>query len=788
MPEDTTSPRPAETRRLAAIMFTDIVGFSHQMGTNETRMLRLLDIHNQLIQHGVTEHHGTGIKTVGDAFLVDFPSVVHAVQCAQHIQDQFRTHNADKDTTEQIHVRIGIHLGDIVQRDGDVFGDGVNIASRLQTLAEPDAICISDMVYRDVAKKLDLGMAVSLGRPKLKGIAERFAIYVLLSERPQGVRQTVRVQWLKFQRWRRPVQIGAALFLLVGAGIWLSHRGYFSSAAPSPSLQMAQPSVPSALPLPDKPSIVVLPFDNMSGDSGQDYFSNGITDVLTSDLSRLSSLFVIARNTAFTYKGKATNVHAIGKELGVRYVLEGSVQKASDQVRIVVQLVDAASDVHVWSERYDRPFKDIFALQDEIVQKIVTTLKLQLTLMDQGWIVRKHTDMLEAYDFLLRGVEYFWRTTKEANVQARQMFEKAVGLDPQYAEAYARLGFTYYLEWGLRWSADPQTLERAFELAQQAVALDDSLPLAYSLLSEIYRFKQQYDQALAEGARAIALDPNNADSYVWQANVLNFVGRPAEALRMVEQALRLNPHYPPDYLFRLGWTHYLTGRSTEAITTLQEFLSRSPNFPPAYAVLAVSYWRQWTSQQNPDADTLEQAVAAAQRGIALSDAYPPGHLALGYVYLWQKQYEQAMAELERATTLDPNLADGYAGLAEVLSCVGRREEAVGMGEQALRRKPFAADLHLDFVGTAFDLTGRPEEAIAPLKRFLTRYPNFLGAHLTLAAVYSELGKEAEARAEAAEVLRLNPQFSLEVHKERIPIKDPVMLERHLAALRKTGLK
>jgi len=240
----------------------------------------------------------------------------------------------------------------------------------------------------------------------------------------------------------------------------------------------------------------------------------------------------------------------------------------------------------------------------------------------------------------------------------------------------------------------------------------------------------------------------------------------------------------------LGLAYRLTGRYAEAIATLKETSSRGPNLVPAHAQLALSYWMQWVSQQNPDAQTLEQALAAAQRGIALDDAYPPGHWILGSVYLWQKQYEQTIAELERAIALDhPNEAWGYALLAETLSRVGRSEEALRMVEQALRRKPLlAADEHLSSVGIAYDLAGRPEEAITPLKQYLTHYPNILGAHLTLAAVYSELDREAEARAEAAEVLRINPQFSLEVHKQRVPIKDPAVLERHLAALHKAGLK
>jgi adenylate cyclase len=563
-----------------------------------------------------------------------------------------------------------------------------------------------------------------------------------------------------------------------------------TTAQPVSSSTFQVSSSPPAppLPLPDKPSIVVLPFVNLSGDPEQDYFSDGLTEILTGDLSQISSLFVIARNSAFTYKGKAVKVQDVGREMGVRYVVEGGVLKAEDTVRITAQLIDATSGYHLWAERYDRPLHNILRLQDEIVQKIVTTLGLQLRLQEQGYIVRKHTDNLEAYDYFLRGMEYFGRFTQEANVQAQQMYEKALALDPQYAEAYTRLGITYRCEWTFRWSVDPQTLERALALAQQALALDDSLPTAHSLLSTVYAQKQQYDQALAEGERAIALDPNHADSYAVQAEMLNYAGRPEEALRRVEQAMRLNPHYPPWYLADLGWAYRTTGRYAEAIATLQEVISRNPNQLGAHLFLADSYLWQWASQQSADAQTLTQALAAAQRVIALNDSFSVGHIVLGIVYLFQKQYEQAMAEMERAVALDPNDALGYAVLAQVLSRVGRLQEAIGMVEQALRRKPLIADQHLNHVGVTYALAGRPEEAIAPLRQYLSRYPNILGAHLTLAAVYSELGRAAEARAEAAEVLRINPQFSLEVHRQREPIKDPALLERQLAALRKAGLK
>lgn len=451
----------------------------------------------------------------------------------------------------------------------------------------------------------------------------------------------------------------------------------------------------------------------MSKDSGQEYFSDGLTEVLTGDLSKISSLFVISRNSAFTYKGKAVKVQDVGREMGVRYVLEGSVQKTDQQVRITVQLIDATTGYHVWSQQYDRPLQDLFALQDEIVQKIVTTLKLQLTLQEQGYVVHRRTDNLEVYDAVLRGLEYHYRITPEATAQARQLYEKATALDPQYAEAYAHLGYTYWVEWLLRWSADPQTLERVSKLAQQALALDDSLPMVHSLLGIFYSQKHQYDQALAEGERAIPLDPNYADSYAVQAEVLIFTGRPEETLRRMEQAMRLNPRSPPWYVLWLGLAYQMTGRYAEAIATWKEFLSRSPTAAGPHLLLALAYVEQWAAQQNPDLQTLAQAEAAVQRALALNAFTPFDHANLGVVYLGQKQYEQAIAETERAIASNANLAEMYASLAAALGRIGRAAEAIAMAEQALRRKPYSADQHLGFVGAAYYFAGRPEEVLAP---------------------------------------------------------------------------
>jgi adenylate cyclase len=869
----------AETRRLAAIMFTDIVGFSRQMGANEARMLRLLEVHNQVIQQAVAAHHGHIIKSTGDGFLVEFSSVVHAVQCAQHIQTQFGAYNVGKEKAEQIHIRIGIHLGDIVvQQDGDVQGDGVNIAARLQPLAEPDTICISHKVYEEVEPKLPLGTVVSLGRPKLKNIAHRFLVYALLPEQPKGVRQTLGVQWLKLKRKLSTAPravVAAVLLALVSAGTLAIRNHYF-------------PSSPRLL-LPDKPSIAVLPFVNMSEDPKQEYFSDGMTDTLITDLSKLAGLFVIARNSTFVYKGKAIKPQQVSQELGVRYVLEGSVQKAEARVRINAQLVDATTGQHLWAERYDWELKDIFTLEDELTQRIVGALQVKLTVREQGRVGRVPTENLEAYDYYLRGKEYGERATQEATAQARQFFEKAIALDPQFALAYTALSLTYLRAWLLSWSFDPQTLDQGVELAEKARALDDALPEAHGLLGLAYVSKGQPEQGLAEGERAIALDPNCALCHIGLAQVLLMAEQPEEALGLIEKAMRLDPASAAYYSFDLGWAYGLLGRYEEAITAEKRALTGNPEFLPAHIALArlynelgrqeearaeeaaarrlspnvsleqlrgkvalkkqqaepegfftrssdhlkaygyfmdgashffrftqeenaqaqqmfekaieldpqytwaqtllgVTYYYAWAFQWSQDPQTLEQALALARRALALDDASPAAHRLLGAVYLSKKQHERAIIEAERAIALDPDDADGYQLLGISYVLAGRPEEGIGLLEKGIRLKPRLPATHFSTLGIAYRLTGQYEKALDALRKALPLTPNYLPTHAYLAVIYSEVGREEEARAEAAEILRLSPNFSLEVLRQREPYKEPAEVERVVAALRKAGLK
>jgi TolB-like protein/Tfp pilus assembly protein PilF len=527
----------------------------------------------------------------------------------------------------------------------------------------------------------------------------------------------------------------------------------------------------------------------LSNDPEQEYFSDGITADLTSDLSQIPDLFVTDRNSAFTYKGKAIKAQQISRELGVRYVVEGSVSKLNGRMRLRVQLIDATTGFHLWSERFDREPQALFAIQEEITQKIVATLKLQFPLLEKGWYIRKRTENLEAYDAMLRGIQYALRRTKEANEQARRMFEKAVELDPTYASAYAALGHTYFTEYLWGWDRRPQVIERAHDLAQRALALDDSLPASHSLLSWTSLWKKQPEQAIIEIKRALALDPNNADSYAWQAEVLNNLGRTEEALNSIEQAMRLNPHYPPWYLVEKGWAYRLLWRHEEAITIFKTLLQQEPNYLTAYMHLTICYVQQYSYQLSPDPGTLEQALEAAQQINALSGASPWGHRSLAVVYLLQKDYERAIQEIEHAIALDPAHAPNYIHLADVRSRAGELAAAQEALDHALRLGAAPnMEVYLATIGVVYYQLGRFEESVTWLERYRAQYPHALGAHFHLAAAYAELGRDEEARAEAAEMLRINPRFSLAVYQQRVPLKDPTMLARHIAALRKAGLK
>ena len=565
---------PIVQRRLAAILSADVKGYSRLMGEDEVATVRTLTAYREVMAALIRERSGRVVDATGDNVLAEFASVVDALECAVALQRELKSRNAQLPAPRRLEFRIGINLGDVIVEGERIYGDGVNIAARVEGLAEPGGISISGAVYDQVKKKLALTYEPR-GEHVVKNIREPVRVYRVLGE-PEPTGPGPRITRIVGRlAWRRATLL-LGLVLLVAAGgaaVWSLYSRWR----------------PPGFELPDRPSVAVLPFENMSGDAGQEYFGDGITEDLITGLSKLSGLFVIARNSVFAYKGRAVKPAQVSRELGVRYVLEGSVRKAGNRVRITAQLVDAATGYHVWAERYDRDLKDVFALQDEVTQKIVGVLAVKLTAPEKDRLGRAPTRNVEAYDYVLRGLEYHRRTTKEANAEARKMFARAVELDPEYAMAYSAMGWTHLQAWQLQWSRDPETLQRAFELAQKAIVRDDSLAGPHDLLGQVYLWKKDHERAIAQAERAVALAPNDADSYETLAEVLAWSGRADEAIEDIKQAMRLDPQYPFFYLWTLGHAYYLTGRSDEAIATFRKLLARNPNFVPAHAFLAVLY-------------------------------------------------------------------------------------------------------------------------------------------------------------------------------------------------------
>jgi len=569
-------------RKLTTILSADVEGYSRLMGEDEEATVRTLITYRKVLTTLIQQHNGKVVDSPGDNLLAEFASVVDALRCAWGIQQEIKSRNTDLPENRRMNFRIGINLGDVIEEKDRIYGDGVNIAARIEALAEEGGICISGTAYDQVKNKLPFRCEYD-GEQTVKNIQEPVRVYSVLMK-PETARKVIADNKVRRKTWSK-VALSAIIVLVVVAGGLIGRYLYHRQAAqiePASSDKMA-------FSLPDKPSIAVLPFENLSGDPEQEYFSDGITEDIITDLSKISGLFVIARHSVFTYKGKVIKIAEVGRELGVRHVLEGSVRKSNGRVRITAQLVDATTEGHLWAERYDRDLKDIFALQDEVTQKIVAALAVKLTEDEQERLVTKYTDNMEAYDFYLQGAEYQNRYTKESNVLARQMFERAIVLDPGFAVAYGALGFTHFHDWTFGWSRDPQSLEHAFELAQRTLDLDDSLPWGHHLLGKVYLWKKQHEKAIAELKKAIDLSPNSADHLVGLGYILNFAGRPEEAVGLVKKAMRLNPMYPASYLWELGHAYFLTGRYEEAIETLNRVLDRNSDFWPAHVFLAASY-------------------------------------------------------------------------------------------------------------------------------------------------------------------------------------------------------
>ena len=566
-----------EERRLTTILSADVAGYSRLMGEDEAGTLRALKTHrDELIAPKVAEHKGRIVKLMGDGALVEFPSVVEAVRCAVEIQRGMAGRNTDISEDRRIEFRIGINIGDVIVDGEDIYGDGVNVAARLESISEPGGICVHRVVRDQVRDKLSLAFE-DMGEIKVKNIARPVGAFrVVLDDSARRLTTTRAAATI--QKWRWPSVAAALVMLVAAAGIVVWMRPWEPSVEPAPSARS------------DQPGIAVLPFDNMSGDPTQDYFSDGITEDIITDLSRVSGLFVIARNTMFTYKGRPVNVPQVGRDLGVQYVLEGSVRKAGDRIRINAQLVDAGTGRHLWADRYDRELKDVFALQDEVTRRIVSALAVRLTEDEQEQLARPAETSPEAYDMLLRGLERYRRFTPETNAEAREFFEKAVALDPEYARAYADVSLTYTEELFLGWTDSPdEAIRRGLKFGRNALALDDSIRQVHLALSAVYRLQKRHDEAIAAARKSVELDPNHADGYAQMAFALTYAGQPKEALGAMQKAMRLNPRHPFVYKWIVGHAQFLMGQYEEAAQRFENVLKRNPHFPVAPLLLAAAY-------------------------------------------------------------------------------------------------------------------------------------------------------------------------------------------------------
>jgi adenylate cyclase len=570
-------------RKLTAILSADVKGYSRLMREDEEATVSTLTAYREVIGTVIEKHRGRIVDSPGDNVLAEFASVVDAVACAVEIQRELKSRNAQSPENRRMEFRIGINLGDVIVEGERIYGDGVNIAARIEGLAEGGGICVSGGAHEQVKNKLSLGYEF-LGERSVKNIAEPIRVYRVLTM-PEAAPQVTQIRKEKSRWLQWPVGIAAALIVL--ASVVVIWSVYLRSSPPEQKTA-SKPTPP--IPLAERASIAVLPFKNLSGNQEQEYFSDGITNDIITDLSKFREMLVIASNTVFTYKGKPVNIKDVSRELGVRYVLEGSVQKAGDTVRINAQLTDATAEHHLWAERYERDIKDLFSVQDEIVQTIVATLAIKIDAAERARAMRKDTDNLEAYDYVLRGEEFLLSGTRSASIKAKEMFRKAIDLDSQYALAYAGLGWSYHLQAVAGWTEFPeQAMEKALAYGQTALSIGEPDAYTHALLGSVYLRLEKYDPAITELQRAVELNPNHALSHLRLGAIMLFAGRADEAIQMLQTGLRYHPYTNSDDYGRLGLAYYLKAEYEEAIRALERGLGRNPDNPWIHMGLAAVY-------------------------------------------------------------------------------------------------------------------------------------------------------------------------------------------------------
>jgi adenylate cyclase len=567
-------------RKLTAILSADVKGYSRLMGEDDEATVRTIKAYREVISKIVQKHRGRVVDSPGDNILAEFASVIDAVGSAVEIQDELRMRNAELPEDRKMEFRIGVNLGDVIHEEERIYGDGVNVAARVESLADPGGICVSGTVFDQIESKLPLGYEF-LGEQSVKNIPKPVRIYKALMD-PEVVGKVIGEKRAEPRRGLKVALAAVTALLLIVGGLLIWRTAF-------PPVEVASVEK-MAFPLPDKPSIAVLPFNNLSGDPEQEYFSDGLTEEIISTLSKVPKLFVIARNSTFTYKGKPVKVQQVAEELGVRYVLEGSVRKAGDKIRITAQLVDAINGHHLWAEKYDRSIDDIFAVQDEITKKIITAMQVKLTEGEQVQAAARGTNSLEAYLKCLQGNELANQINPESNALAKQLAEEAIALDPDYAWAYYVLGRTHLISVWVGTSKSPkQSIAKAMELFKKAIALDDTFAEAHGNLGFLYSMTKQHDKAIAQAEKAVALNPNSAWAHFMVGKTLFFAGRCEESIPEYKKAIRLNPIPPNNYLWSIGLSYAYTEDYEQAMFWCEKGVRREPNDLLARIMMTVVY-------------------------------------------------------------------------------------------------------------------------------------------------------------------------------------------------------
>ena len=530
-------------RRLAAVLAADIAGYSRLMGRDEERTLSgLKTVRKTVVDPGIAVHHGRIVKTTGDGMLVEFASAVDAARCAVQVQREMAQQNIDVPPELRIEFRIGIHVGDIIIDDNDIFGDGVNIAARLEGIAEPGGVCISDDAHRQIRGKIDIPFD-DIGEQTLKNITE------------------------PMRAWHIRI------------------AGEAAPAVPSSRIQVQD------LTLPDKPSIVVLPFDNMSAEPGQDYLADGIVEAITAALSCIRSFFVIARSSAFTYKGRTTNARDIGKELGVAYLLEGSVQKAGNRLRIIVQLIETEGGAHVWSSRFDGALDEFFDLEDRITEQVAGALQPSIRIAEIERSRRKRPQDLGSYDYTIRAMPHIWVLEREESDKALELLERAIAIDPNYPLALSLTGWCHAQRSVYNWTDDfAESQATARSLAERAAEMSSDDPVILAVLGAVHTFLRNYGTARVLLNRAVTLDPNAAWAWSRLGWLENYTDQPEKALANFERALRLSPIDPMNFnnYVGMGSAHEVTQEYDRAAAFYRRALEERPNAVWIYRNLASS--------------------------------------------------------------------------------------------------------------------------------------------------------------------------------------------------------